>query len=247
MLILTCRFELTGCAVLDAVPRLPIPPGLPQASVMSCEVSTTLADIVRKMASTGACCLLQACKALEQTALVADLLNKNGHKPQFWNGRAESTSILGPAAYYALSIPRMELKSLPRHHAGMQLLCEMVRLALLILVAGMKKAFSLIAGEMAAFQQKFDDLLPLTSEVFAVCPELELWCMIAVACTHGQVRPPALIMRIQEVMARMSISTAAQAIEVASSILWADAVMTTEAARRLIVDIEMLLPLDDGT
>lgn len=245
MLTLACRFEITGCAVLDAAPGLPIPPGLPQASVMNCQLSPALVNVVRTLANLESSQLLKAYRALEQTALVADHLNRNGHKAQFWKNRIEATIVLGPAAHYALSVPRLGSEGFPGHHTGHDVLCEMVRLALLMLIAGMKKAFSLVAGEMTAFQQKFDDLLPLTTEALDICPELGLWCMIVVACTRSPVLPHSLIMNVQEAMARMSIDTATQAIEVASSIIWVDAVMATGAGR-LIIDIDMAR-LSDGT
>jgi hypothetical protein len=206
---------------------------------MNCELSPGLVNIIRTLSiSESSPHLLQACRALEQTALVAGFLKKNGHEAQFWKGGMEATRVLGPAAHYALLIPRMAPKDSAATYTGAEVLCEMVRLALLILIAGMKKAFSLIAGEMAILQQKFWDILPLIPEAFGTCPELELWSMVVVACTHSQVRPHVMTNRIKDAMARMSINTATQAIEVASSIIWVDAVMDIEA-RSLILDIAM--------
>lgn len=109
--------------------------------------------------------------------------------------------------------------------------------ALLILIAGLKRAFSLIAGEMAAFQQRFETLLPLVAEAIELSPELGLWSMVVVACSHARPRHHPLIAAIRDMMTRLNINTARKATDVVKSIIWADVLLTTEA-EDLILEIE---------
>jgi hypothetical protein len=118
---------------------------------------------------------------------------------------------------------------------GAEVLCEVIRFALTIVIAGMKKAFSLIADEMIAFQQKFQALLPL--DTFEICLELGLCSMIVVACLHPQPRGLALVTAIHASMATMAITTATEALAVAESIIWVEPLMGCEA-ESLILDIE---------
>jgi hypothetical protein len=189
--------------------------------------------------------LLELCRALEQTARVTDYINKNGYESRFWEGGIEATRLLGPAAHYALSIPRMTAKTNSYGLSGPEALCEMVRLSLLILIAGLKRTFSLIAGETAAFQKNFQDLLPLAPEACETCPELGLWSMIVVACSYTRPRQQFLIRSIRYLMARMSINEARDAVVMAESIIWVERLLALEA-EGLIPEIEST-PVSSGT
>lgn len=114
---------------------------------------------------------------------------------------------------------------------GAQVLCEMVRLALLIFIARLKKAFSLIADEMAAFQQKFDNILARAHEAFEFYPELVLWSMIVVAQSHPPPRNHSLINAIRHCMASMSTKpyTTWNGITMAKSIIWVEPLMEVES------------------
>lgn len=229
---------MTGCAIHDAMPRIAIPPGLPQASVLACEVSSSLSSIMSELTKTRSQPLLQACSALEQTALVAAFINKNCHKSEFWQGGINTTRLLGPAAHYALSIPRATAQDHSRNFTGAEALCEMVRLALLVFIARLKKVFWLDAGEMASFQYRFESLLPVAIEISGICPELCLWSMVVVACSHTQPRPPPLVAAIRDLKTRLEF-TSREAIDVGRSLIWVDAVIAAEA-EVLILEMESI-------
>jgi len=155
-----------------------------------------------------------------------------------------ATRVLGPAAHCALSIPRMTSEAFAPTDTSAEVLCEMVRLALLLLVAKIKGAFSLIAGEMVPLQRKFEDMLPLVPDAFGLCPELVIWCVIAVTCSHKRETRHSLTSAIRYAMARMSMSTAAEAIEVAKTIIWVEKTMAAES-EDLILDIQSAPRVDD--
>ena len=156
----------------------------------------------------------------------------------------EATRLLGPAAHYALSIPRMSSEAFALAYTSAEVLCEIVRLAILLVLARMKGVFSLIAGETAPLQRKFADMLPLAADAFGSCPEMVLWCMIVVACSHKREIPRSLTTAIRHAMVRMSISTAPNAIEIARAIIWVEKTMATES-ERLIHALESASLLDD--
>ncbi|KAB5547258.1 hypothetical protein GE09DRAFT_206157 [Coniochaeta sp. 2T2.1] len=233
-------FDLTGSAMHDTAPRFNIPSGMVQQSLPGCEMSSTLTTVLSSLATTGDPPLVLLCRALGQTALVADFINKNAHDPRFWDGGIDTTRVLGPAAHYVLSIPRMTAKSQTCGCArAAEVLCEMARLALLILIARLKSAFSLVGGEMAAFQEKFAGILPLlVHETFDVCPDLALWSLVVVACSHAGVRPQSLTTTIRECMARLRVGRARDAVEVARSIIWVDLILASEA-EGLVLELQL--------
>ncbi|KAB5560052.1 hypothetical protein GE09DRAFT_76551 [Coniochaeta sp. 2T2.1] len=231
-------FDLTGSAMHDTAPRFDIPPGLAQQSHPGCGMSSTLATVLSSLALKGDPRLVQLCRALGQTALVADFINKNAHNPQFWDGGIDTTRLLGPAAHYALSIPRMAAKSWACARAA-EVLCEMARLALLIFIARLKSAFSLVRGEMAAFQEKFAGILPLlVPGAFEICPELVLWSLVVVTGSYTRFRPQSLVTAIKDCMTRLRMGRARDAVEVARSIIWVDSVLASEA-EGLVLELQL--------
>jgi hypothetical protein len=114
----------------------------------------------------------------------------------------------------------------------------MLRLALLTLIARLKTAFSLIAPETGFYQTTFLGILALTPEASDVCPELGLWCMFVVAGSYGRdVFPHSLTSAIREAMTRMSLGTAAEAVQVARSIIWVESIMDSDI-EHLVLEIE---------
>jgi hypothetical protein len=230
------RFDITGAALHDSLPKFSLPAGLPRDSILSGEVLPGLATALATPLLQNCPCLSQARRALEQTALIACFINKNAQLPHFWKPDINATRLLGPAAHHILSIPRFRVDIAQRFFTDDEVFCEVIRLALLILMSGLKNAFSLTTGEMGAFQQKFQNILPLVPGVVEFCPELSLWSLIIVACSYTRPRPLSLITAIHQSMVRMGIQTATEAITIAQSIIWVESLMGYEA-ETLIVDI----------
>jgi hypothetical protein len=87
---------------------------------------------------------------------VADFVNDNAHRPQFWKHENDLSAIklIGPATHFLLSMPSLSAPTLNDSIDSVGLLKEMVRLVLLILLAGLK-GFSLTSDELGPLQEKF--------------------------------------------------------------------------------------------
>lgn len=230
--------DVTGCAIHDVTPRFAVPAGLPQDSVRRCKPSPALTATITVLASTMSPNLLQVCRALQQTALVAAFIKENAHKPQFRKADIDAMTLLGPAAHAVLSIPRLAVNDSAIAYTGADILCEVVRLALLILIAGLKKAFSLNADELTVLQQKYEGLLPQASRAFDTCPELGLWSMLVVACSDPRLTlRQSLITAIRDLMVESNVNTTRELTKVAGSIIWVELLMDVKV-ESLILDMQ---------
>lgn len=227
----------------DSVPRFSVPTGLPEDSVRRSELSPSLQRVISLLMQQDSDHFSSVCQALEQTALVTDFVNKNAHEAGFWKTGLRATRLLGAAAHCVLSLPRLEAKSEQSSRAHVEVLCEATRLALLILLAGLKQAFSLIADEMTTLQTKFKALLPLTTEASSSCPQLGLWAMITVACLHTGTSRHHCLVALCKVMTRENIG-ARPAVQIAKSLIWMGPLMTLKTDN-LVREIEKMTPARD--
>jgi hypothetical protein len=223
------RFDVVGSAIHDSSPRFSIPAHLIDGPVQRGDLSPSVQALILRLNETSVE-LGKVGQALERAAYVASFVNKNAHQPQFWKDGANATKLIGPVTHFLLSMPRLPDFTQDSNTYSELLLREMVRLALLILLAGLKKAFSLISGELGPLQEGFSILL-LAPSTYSLFPELSLWAIIVVASLHQGPSRELQIAEIRRAMRDMNIPTGEAAIEVAKNIIWIEVLTVSEVGR----------------
>lgn len=119
---------------------------------------------------------------------------------------------------------------------------ELIRLALLILVAGLKSAYELAAAEMGLLQNKLYRLLlgqNLEQGSF-LHPDLQIWALVTAALFRPPGREKALYCKeISRRMAIQNFRNGAAALQVARSIIWIEALAKPCITDMLIFEIDV--------
>lgn len=224
------RFDVVGSAIHDSSPRFSIPAHLVDGPAQRGELSPSMQALILRLNETSVE-LGKVGQALERAAYVASFVNKNAHQPQFWKDGANATKLIGPVTHFLLSMPRLPDFTQDSNTYSELLLREMVRLALLILLAGLKKAFSLISDELGPLQERFSIVLLLAPSTYSLFPELSLWAIIVAASLHEGPSRELQIAEIRRAMRDMNIPTGEAAIKVAKNIIWIEATTVSEIGR----------------
>ena len=152
---------------------------------------------------------------------LAARINNNSTQPQFWDSGIKSTKILGPVAHCILSIPRLDITiSSSRDIVNPTIaLREATRLALLVLMALLKRAFSLIADELHSLLEKLWTVTPLLATI-SCFPGLRLWISFVHACAIEEPISELQLANIHRAMRELDISRGSQAFCEAEKVIW---------------------------
>lgn len=216
-----CWFDVLGSVAQDNPPALPDYQG--SSTVLSVPTRAShlrLHGIFQDLAKLPAysSCLISV---LQKMDLLADFVNANYQNPRFWKTEDDLTSLqmLGPVTHELLAMPRYERTTLD----PMEIVCEMTRLVLLILLAGLKAKYGFLAVEAVVLQRKFTLLLERTAihNISLPLSQVQMWALLTVAMLQpaGQMREFYLKEIIQR-MFTMDIVDSASAIGLCREILW---------------------------
>ncbi|PVH83816.1 hypothetical protein DL98DRAFT_104439 [Cadophora sp. DSE1049] len=222
-------FDITNAAFHDKKPRLCCPPTTSDDPSQPEPLPLSLAPLFWGSGGNGfEPSHLEV--SMRKTRQLATYIDKYSTQPQFWEAGIKSTTMLGPVAHCILSVPRLDVF---RPHSDTKanptmLLRECVRLALLILMALMKRAFSLIADELNVL---LDKLLDLTREMADISyfPGLRLWIYLVNACAREDPISQLHLGELCRTMTELQISNSEQAVRVAKNVVWIHCLMDERA------------------
>lgn len=180
------------------------------------ELPPTLISLLARLENTSFD-LTPLGEGLRKMGQLSSYVNRHAQQSQFWKAGVESTKLLGPEAHFILSIPRLD--HLDDDKSCLLLLQETVRLALLILLAALKRSFSLVADELGLFLERFVAMAPLMVGVLFF-PELRLWAHLVASCAREDPIPQSQISEIRRAMRDLRIQKGHDAVIVAKSIIW---------------------------
>jgi hypothetical protein len=213
-------FDITNSTIQDIPPRFSYPAKPTDDQTGIEELPSTLVSLLESLEDT---CpnLANLQVGLKKMAHLASYVNTYYQQPQFWEAGMSSTNFLGPTAHSILSISRFDFSI---HHYGHPsrpalLLQELVRLALFILMATLKKSFSLAADEMGPFLERFSGLIPAISGL-SLFSELRLWAFAVVSCAREDPIPPSQISEIRRSMRDLSIHKVEDAMKIVKGLIW---------------------------
>lgn len=227
-------FDVMGSVVQDSPPRLsgcPSPSNIPNARRLA-----PFKSILSEMYVHSEDLAL----AVNRIAAVSDFVNAYYHRPRFWKQEDDLSplSMLGPATHILLSLPRFAAAD---NSNCFEFVHEMTRLALLILLAGLKRAYALAAAEMALLQSKLSRLLrgDVAGNSSFILPSLQVWALVTVALLQapGSERSPY----VQEISRRMSalhVADGSATIDLSRQIVWIEILGQPDTVKALISEID---------
>ncbi|OJK01441.1 hypothetical protein ASPACDRAFT_41702 [Aspergillus aculeatus ATCC 16872] len=219
--------DVVGSVAEDARPRMPKPLGL--AAYLDAAPPDVIAPSVRDLLddlsiSDGAFCdVVVAFNYVISVAITVDGVQCDPEPS--WQ-REDSLTIIklfGPATHFLLSMSRpMDLHSSPQET---KFLREAIRLALLLLLAALKKdVFRFTSSEWPHLQRKFTALvafIPLT-KYDALCLKLYLWALVTVSLVTDPEPIDLYTVGTRSVISSLGIDVN-DALKLVKSILWVDA------------------------
>ncbi|KAL4913230.1 hypothetical protein BDW62DRAFT_214401 [Aspergillus aurantiobrunneus] len=240
-----CWFDVLGSAARDSPPRMPpcsvhlddLAKYAKKGTKTSRTMLSNLLDEIRKTpVDIDMSCLVET---LERMAALSDFVNESSCEPGFWKTEDDMRPlrILGPVTHALLSIPRADCFSLN----SFAVVREMARLALLIILAGLKASYGFSAIEMAGLQEKLATFFSGAVRNQLVLPflALQLWSLLS--ATLLQPNGAARSLYVHEIslrMASMRVPDGASAVAAARDVIWIEDIASEDAVASLIIDID---------
>ncbi|KIW97531.1 uncharacterized protein Z519_01115 [Cladophialophora bantiana CBS 173.52] len=225
----TSWFDILRASVLDRRPRFLLAADVSAPIVRHDVLSPSVLDLIGRIRHSSDE-LAETAIALERTAQLAVFVNNNALNPLFWKDGVTAAERITPVLHFLLSLRRPTDSDSYSGNSTEPMLCEVVRLALLILVASVRQAFSLIADELTILQQRFSALLSTAPYSDAHFPELSLWAIITVACVRSNESNQPHASAVVKLMRGMGISSGRTAVDIAKGLIWIDECMQTNVA-----------------
>ncbi|BCS27832.1 uncharacterized protein APUU_60880S [Aspergillus puulaauensis] len=243
-----CWFDVVGSVARD------LPPQMPPASVYLDGLATYaegkqtcgmrldgILDDIRNMQSSEDTDIYCLVGILERMAALAGFVNEHSSRePGFWKSEDDMRPLrlLGPVTHDLLSMPRAN----PCTFNGFQVIREMARLVILILLGGVKTKYGMSAPEINTLQTKLSTLVLVTAKRQMVLPFplLQLWCLVVAALLASG---PARKMYVQEISSHIkgiNIPDGTGAVAAARDVIWIEDLASADTISFLIFDIDMV-------
>lgn len=152
---------------------------------------------------------------------IAENVNRNSDSARFWEDDVGSIQMLGPVTHHLLSAPRLE--DTATDDADILVVGELVRLACLMLLSGLKMRFSLNASDIVPLRVKFENVAArIVRDLDRPLQDLKLWALVTVGILHSSDQRLGLIPHISSAMRSMGISDGQAVIDFSKSLIWID-------------------------
>ncbi|OCT49020.1 hypothetical protein CLCR_11316 [Cladophialophora carrionii] len=222
-------FDVLGSSIFDTKPLFPLPRSSTASISHEGTLSTALQRLVLRL-SRGPSQDQKIATALESSAQLAAFVNENAHNPRFWKDGATAARRITPIMHLLLSLPRSHEFDASSTVLAEIALSELVRLALLIMLTRLKKAFSLVSDELHTLLERFRLMVSASTCFDWKFPELSLWCSVIVAAMdRAEQRRIVYISAISTSMGNLGIQSGEDAIACAKQLVWIDSLMNTGA------------------
>ncbi|KAH8691439.1 hypothetical protein BGW36DRAFT_52943 [Talaromyces proteolyticus] len=237
-------FDVLGCAIYDKRPYFSTDISHPEPVLT--EIKPLLLQNMKELVQTSAE-LIPVANALERIASLAQFINVNSADPNFWSKEddMDPLRLMGPILHILLSMPRLETDI--QNIDSISYLREMTRLAMLIIMAIVKRAYSFSFNELGLLDKKFSYLLSTYSTLFETFfQDIQLWSILTIVALLPQSKNRNLyITQARRQMSLLGIISANTALEKARGMIWIDAIagatldqsLSHEIDARIVTDI----------
>lgn len=229
------RYDALGSATHDMYPQFPeymwdiSPPRLLMRAPL-------LEQIMCQLGESDCVATKLMIDALDRIRYIAHTVNTNHQEPEFWRLEDDLSPLhmIGPVTHTLLSIPRVN----PRDDVtSTELVREMARLAMLILLAALKRMYSFFLDEIefTTLTAKFSSILSiyrqnLSSNQHGDWPShLQLWAMLTIAALQPFADRTLYVTEIRRCMSYLDIKSATNAFQLSRDIAWINVVGGTDS------------------
>lgn len=156
---------------------------------------------------------------------LAKFVNENAQDPLFWKDSATAAKRIVTVTHLLLSLPR------PADFIGTSTkylessLVELIRLALLIMLARLKREFLLISEDLEHLRKRLSVLSSTATYTDTNFPELALWAYIIVASMERTEARKMHVTAIFALMNKTKDKTSTAAIASSKGLIWINSLM----------------------
>lgn len=235
------RYDVLGCVIHDKVPFF-------SNDVFYCapspiEIRPLLFQSLQQLVQTSIE-MAPLADAFQHISSLAHIINTNSRNSDFRVQEDDMTPLhlMLPVLHILLSMPRLETNF--QHVDAIVYLREMTRLAMLVLLAAIKRAYSFTFAELDPLEERFSNLLfTFSSSLGTFFPNLQFWAVLTVAALRPQSKNRMLyVTQIRKQMNLLGIDSANAALETAKAMIWIDAVAGETLDQSLSHAIDGTLP-----
>ncbi|KAF3399068.1 hypothetical protein DPV78_007158 [Talaromyces pinophilus] len=222
-------YDALGSAAHDTCPQFPeymcdfSPPFLPARTPL-------LGQTMCKLMEKDCVGMQHIISALDRIRYIAEVVNDHYREPEFWRREDDLSPLhmIGPVTHTLLSVPRVNSKA--DDHNPTELLREMARLAMLILLAALKRMYSFFLDEIefTTLTAKFCSVLliyrqnPLIYQHNDSMHRLQLWALLTVASLQPFADRTLHVTEIRRCMSYLDMRSATDAFQLSHEIVWID-------------------------
>jgi hypothetical protein len=223
--------DVLGSAYYDSTPRFAIPRSWPNKPATEDQPSPQLRalGVLLRQQSSGT--YTDTATSLEKLSHLATHVNLNSHDPSFWKDGVKASGLIGNLQHHLLSLPKLSSIDMDKDIAVDTHLREVVRLAILIVLARLKISFSLIGDELATLQNKFHKVVASKSIGASIFPEIYLWSLVVVALSCAEDIKYSFLNEIHDTMIGLALRTGEEVIDMTRTVVWIPTIFDTEVAR----------------
>lgn len=196
-------------------------------------------QITHELSQKGFSNMQHVIDAMGKIQTIANTVNTHHQDPDFWRREDDLSSLymIGPVTHVLLSIPRLNLESGSYHVDTSEILREILRLSMLILLAALKRMYFFTSDdfELKFLSTKFsrlllmDDLNTFLYQEETLC-RLLLWATFTVAALRPVPEARTLcVTEIRRCMGFLGMESATHAFQSVRNIAWIDVVGGTSS------------------
>lgn len=228
------RYDALGSATHDTCPQFPefmcdlTPPCPPVRTPL-------LEQIICKLMKQDCLAMQPIIGALDRIRYIAEVVNDHYREPEFWRREDDLSPLhmIGPVTHTLLSVPRVNPKD---DVSSTELIREMARLAMLILLAALKRMYSFFLDEIESttLTAKFSSVLSIyrrNSSLYQLDYELhhlQLWSILTVAALQPFGDRTLYVTEIRRCMSYLDMGSATDAFQLSREIVWIDVIGGTD-------------------
>jgi hypothetical protein len=195
-----------------------------------------LEQIMCKLMKQDCVAMQPILNSLDRIRVLADTVNTHYQEPEFWRQEDDLSPLhmIGPVTHTLLSVPRVNPEA--DDVDPTELFREMARLAMLFLLAALKRMYSFFLDEIefTTLTAKFGSVLLICQQDHSIYQHdgsfyrLKLWALLTVAALQQFADRALYVTEIRRCMSYLDIESATDAFQLSREIAWIDVIGGTD-------------------
>lgn len=191
-------------------------------------------------------CVAMQCiiDALDRIGYIAEVVNGHYQEPEFWRREDDLSPLhmIGPVTHTLLSVARVNSKV--DDVDATELIREMARLAMLIVLAALKRMYSFFLDEIefTTLTAKFSSVLSMYRQNHLIYQHddslhrLQLWAILTVAALQPFADRTLYVTEIRKCMSYLDTKSASDAFQLSRNIAWINVIGGTDMENQSLMN-----------